>query len=74
MPLITGRQANRVNPPGADLAEFYKRAVYIPLLDHIMADLHSRFPTEMVDSVSELTCFSQSRLYRWEAQSMLTML
>jgi hypothetical protein len=37
---IAGRSANRANTPGANnSAEFYKRAVYIRLFDHVMPDL-----------------------------------
>jgi len=41
--LNTGRQRNRANPPADNPAEYDRRTVYFPLVDNVMADLHSHF-------------------------------
>lgn len=43
LPRITEMQKSRVNVPHATPNEYFCRAIYIPLLDHILADLCERF-------------------------------
>lgn len=50
LPRLTSRQTKRSNHPG-DIEEYYRRSVYIPLLDNVCADLTSRL------SSSSLECF-----------------
>jgi len=40
--LNTGRRRNRANPPMDNPAEYDRRAVYFPVVDNVVADLHSR--------------------------------
>jgi hypothetical protein len=50
LPRRTGSQTKRSNHPG-DVEEYYRRSIYIPLLDNVCADLTSRL------SYSSLECF-----------------
>ena len=43
MPRVTAQQKHRNNPPANDPEEYYLRSVYIPFLDHIIAELDERF-------------------------------
>lgn len=42
-PRLAGRQLNRNNVPAANASEYYKRAVWYPLLDSMIAELRARF-------------------------------
>ena len=43
---IVQRQTCRENMPSASLEEYYRRSVYIPLLDALIADINTRFSKE----------------------------
>ena len=45
MPRITHRQAHRSNPESASVEEYYKRAIVIPFLDHLINEITCRFDT-----------------------------
>ena len=39
---LTGRQTQRNNGPALNPEEYFKRAITIPFLDHIMQELNTR--------------------------------
>lgn len=43
LPRISKRQTQRSNTPAQSLEEYYRRVLYIPLLENISEDLQSRF-------------------------------
>jgi len=43
MPRITGRQTNRANTPSGSIEEYFRRTIYIPMLDRMLMDLQTRF-------------------------------
>ena len=47
-------QQHRNNVPSDDISEYYKRAVTIPLLDHLIVELQSRFDASSVNSLNGL--------------------
>ncbi|XP_063794593.1 52 kDa repressor of the inhibitor of the protein kinase-like [Pseudophryne corroboree] len=55
LPRITKNQMNRPNVPFSTPEEYYRRSIYIPLLDSVISDLQSRFSVETLTSC-ELTC------------------
>jgi predicted RNA-binding protein YlxR (DUF448 family) len=58
MPRLTSRQKNRANPPADSAAEYYRRAVYFPLVDSVLADLNYRFvENATLDKLNDLTYF-----------------
>ena len=42
-PCITKRQQHRTNPEASSVEEYYRRAVLIPFIDHIIQSLEDRF-------------------------------
>ncbi|XP_043469664.1 uncharacterized protein LOC122503255 [Leptopilina heterotoma] len=49
-PRITARQIHRPNNlPAQSAEEYYRRSIYIPLLDHIINDLQERLSPEVLD-------------------------
>lgn len=46
MPRIANKQRNRENHEATTVLEYYRRSMYIPLLDHVIADLQARFSKE----------------------------
>ncbi|CAH1104324.1 unnamed protein product [Psylliodes chrysocephalus] len=47
MPRITLRQKHRVNTPGDSIEEYFRRSIFIPLLDNVIEDLTFRFHNEL---------------------------
>ena len=43
MPRTCARQRNRSNVPAQDACEYYRRDISVPLLDHLISELESRF-------------------------------
>ena len=43
MPRLSGRQTNRANPPADTPEEYYKRAVFYPFVDTVLAQIEERF-------------------------------
>ena len=64
---ITDRQTKAANPPASTPHEYYRRSVYIPLLDCIHVDLRSRFENGILDTVSDLTRFIPARIVQCES-------
>jgi len=62
VPRTTARQTKRANMPGATPAEYYRRAVYLPLLDCIISDFHSRFQDNILNILTELVFFIPSHI------------
>jgi hypothetical protein len=59
-PRVSKRQVSRANPPASTPSEFYRRAIYLPLLDAVTTDMQSRFDEETVSNLSKLTYFIPS--------------
>lgn len=51
-PRIPWRSVYRANPSSADQGPeaFFRTAIYIPLLDHVVNDLRNRLPTEVMEN------------------------
>ena len=50
-PRITKRQQHRTNPEASSVEEYYRRAVVIPFIDHIIQSLEDRFsPSSLIAS------------------------
>lgn len=49
MPRLVGRQTKRENHPAQSPEEYYRRSIYIQLLDHVLADLKDRLSAEVMD-------------------------
>ena len=45
LPRRSGRQVHRSNTPADTPSEYYCRCLSIPLLDHLLSEMHSRFAT-----------------------------
>jgi len=43
VPRISKHQSNRSNTPASCPEEYYRRILYIPILDNVLEDIHSRF-------------------------------
>ena len=43
LPRLCARQKNRSNIPAENACEYYRRVISIPLLDHLISELESRF-------------------------------
>ncbi|KAK2718533.1 hypothetical protein QYM36_005763, partial [Artemia franciscana] len=50
VPRITQRQVYRNNPPYTTPEEYYRRVVFIPMLDSVISDLKSRFSRDTLNS------------------------
>ena len=46
-PRICSRQTNRSNPPSEDTSQYFLRSISIPLVDHVVSGLASRFDTSI---------------------------
>lgn len=46
IPRLTNRQTKRANHPCENVEEYYRRSIYIPILDNVILDLKCRFPEE----------------------------
>jgi len=62
IPCTTGRQENRANVPAASLTEYYRRAVFISLLNCVVSDLSNRFTEGTFNTLSELARFIPSHI------------
>ena len=51
MPSIVNRQAYRANPLAVSLLQFYKRSVFLPLIDTVLEQLGGRFCSDLVDCI-----------------------
>ena len=49
---ITGRQCHHSNPPSKSPEEYFRKAIAIPLLDHVQSTLESQFSAADLVSVS----------------------
>lgn len=49
MPRLNPRQTNRVNIPCSNPQEYFKRSIFIPLLDNVLADINFRFNKNFFD-------------------------
>lgn len=47
-PRLVKKQIHRANQPTKVPEEYFRRAVYIPLLDHVLADIENRFSPEVL--------------------------
>lgn len=49
MPRITGRQTQRQNVPAESPEEYFKKSIYIPLLDYVLSDLKERLSQDVLN-------------------------
>ncbi|XP_076030802.1 52 kDa repressor of the inhibitor of the protein kinase-like [Oratosquilla oratoria] len=54
IPRVCARQTQRANVPAASAEEYYRRSVYIPFVDHVVAELKSRFDDDTVPVALQL--------------------
>lgn len=52
LPRLVGKQINRPNyaASSTDPSDYWKQSIYIPILDHVIMDLETRFQTESMNS------------------------
>ena len=50
LPRLVSKQTKRANPPADTPEEYFRRAIYIPLLDSILVDLKDRFKSGTLNS------------------------
>lgn len=55
MPRTVGRQTTRDNHPAADASEYFKRAITIPVIDHLNSALQARFDLNSVNVYNGLS-------------------
>lgn len=56
VPRLASRQTQRVNTPASNALDYWKKVIFIPVLDYITSDLTERFSDKM------LKCFSLNEL------------
>jgi len=61
LPRITKMQTKRNNTPSGSPEEYYRRVLYIPLVDNILEDLKTRFLSEETTVI-----FSVNETYTWK--------
>jgi len=54
---ISQRQINRANQPATTRTDFYRRTIYLPLLDAVITDMQSRFSDETITNFNDLAYF-----------------
>jgi len=54
---ISQRQINRANQPATTPTDFYRRTIYLPLLDAVITDMQSRFSDETITNFNDLAYF-----------------
>lgn len=52
LPRLAQKQRNRANYPYQNPQDYFRRSIYIPIIDTIMEDLKSRFPEETLNLYS----------------------
>ena len=62
-PRLASRQQHRSNIPSGTVKEYYKLNLTIPLLDHIISELDTRFDSESSSVVVEFMKLLPSSLY-----------
>jgi len=49
LPRLSGRQNNRANPPCTNPEEYYRRSMFIPMMDNMLMDLSTRFERHTIN-------------------------
>ncbi|KAK3909764.1 52 kDa repressor of the inhibitor of the protein kinase, partial [Frankliniella fusca] len=57
-PRRCGRQGNRANYATESPESYFRQAVFIPLLDHVLMDLEERFPPDVLTREPRQVCFN----------------
>jgi len=60
--LSHARQTKRANMSAANPAEYYRRAIYLPLLDCVISDWYGRFQDNILNILTELVFFVPSHI------------
>ena len=60
LPRLASRQTKRANTPASTPTEYYKHTITIPLLDHLITELNSRFSEHSERAVKILTLLPPS--------------
>ena len=63
MKQIVGKQTLRDNPPADSVSDYYKKAITIPLLDHLKNELDNRFHSETITSYKGLSVIPAQMLH-----------
>ena len=62
MPRISRQQQNRANVPCSNPSEYYKRALTIPTLDHLITEIDGRFHHDSASTVCQIMLILPSTL------------
>lgn len=54
LPRISGRQHHRSNHPASSPSEYYRRTISIPLLDHLISEIDTRFSKHQQTAIQGL--------------------
>jgi len=65
LPRLAGRQRNRNNVPADNAAQYYKRAVWYPLLDSMLSEMNHRFSSQC-KAVLRMTALIPARCVNME--------
>jgi len=49
VPRLAKKQTHRANYPATNAEEYYRRAIFVPLLDNIVVDLQERLPKDTLE-------------------------
>ena len=63
-PRLAGRQQHRQNVPATNTAEYFRLNMTVPLLDHMISELDSRFNLKSSSAVAEFIQLLPSALYQ----------
>lgn len=64
LPRLTKIQNKRANTPASTLEEYYRRVVYIPLIDNILEDLRLRFLNKKTMAIFQLIQFIPANIIK----------
>ena len=70
MPRVSRLQQHRANVPSSDPSEYYKRALTIPTLDHLITEMDERFHHDSASTVCQIMLILPSTLA--EGEEVLT--
>ncbi len=54
IPRRCGKQHHHANTPAKTATDYYKRVITIPLLDHVLMELNTRFDTHQIQAIQGL--------------------
>jgi hypothetical protein len=69
LPRLNNRQRNKGNIPSSTPEEYYRKTVYIPMLDCFISDVETRFSAEMLSSCT-LTILLPKNVVKLDAKNL----